>query len=183
MHTKTTRSPRARHYGAMDLRLGLRDLSWREDKSWLKVPSHAQANFTEAVLTAFAGMEPDMVLDHLQIHQDGLSDEQADVRRSIKGPNILPTHNAPSWIITPLKAILNPLNILLIVLAEGFAILVVMVFISVLVHFWQEYRSSVTVFKLQTSVSADIQVCHQRSIILDQKLSTPSESSCKIVAG
>ncbi|KAG5948341.1 hypothetical protein E4U60_002018 [Claviceps pazoutovae] len=179
----------------MDLRLGLRDLSWREDKSWLKVPSHAQATFTEAVLTAFAGMEPDMVLDHLQIHQDGPSDEQADVRRSIKGPNILPTHNAPSWIITSLKAILNPFNILLIVLAVlnaatppgywflGFAVLVVMVFISVLVHFWQEYRSSVTVFKLQASVSTDLKVRRQRSIILDQKLSTPSESSCNIVAG
>ncbi|KAG6111221.1 hypothetical protein E4U13_004927 [Claviceps humidiphila] len=62
-------------------------------------------------------MEPDMVLDHLQIYQDGLSDEQADIRRSIKGPNILPTHNAPSWIVTLLKAILNPFNNLLIVLA------------------------------------------------------------------
>ncbi|KAG5921424.1 hypothetical protein E4U61_006725 [Claviceps capensis] len=164
MHTKTTRSR-------------------RDIMSWLKVPSHAQATFTEAVLAAFVGMEPDMVLDHLQIHQDGLSDEQADVRRSIKGPNILPTHNAPSWIITSLKAILNPFNILLIVLAEGFAVLVVMVFISVLVHFWQEYRSSVTVFKLQASVSTDLKVRRQRSIILDQKLSTPSESSCKIVAG
>ncbi|KAG6172378.1 hypothetical protein E4U35_005073 [Claviceps purpurea] len=167
----------------MDLRLGLRDPSWREDMSWPKVPSHAQATFAEAVLTAFAGMEPNMVLDHLQIHQDGLSDEQADVRRSIKGPNILPTHNAPSWIITPLKAILNPFNILLIVLAEVFAVLVVMVFISVLIHFWQEYRSSVTVFKLQASVSTDLKVRRQRSIILDQKLSAPSESSYKIVAG
>ncbi|KAG6040682.1 hypothetical protein E4U39_006998 [Claviceps sp. Clav50 group G5] len=63
----------------------------REDMFWLKVPSHAQETFMEATLTAFAWMEPDMVLDHLQIHRDGLSDEQADVRRS----NILPTHNAP----------------------------------------------------------------------------------------
>ncbi|KAG6247053.1 hypothetical protein E4U24_003382 [Claviceps purpurea] len=157
MHSKTTRSPR-------DIMA-----QWTYDMPWPKVPSHAQATFAEAVLTAFAGMEPDMVLDHLQIHQDGLSDEQADVRRSIKGPNILPTHNAPSWIITPLKAILNPFNILLIALAEGFAVLVVMVFISVLVHFWQEYRSSVTVFKLQASVSTDLKVRRQRSIILDQK--------------
>ncbi|KAG6184521.1 hypothetical protein E4U36_001916 [Claviceps purpurea] len=157
MHSKMTGSPR-------DIMA-----QWTYDMPWAKVPSHAQATFAEAVLTAFAGMEPDMVLDHLQIHQDGLSDEQADVRRSIKGPNILPTHNAPSWIITPLKAILNPFNILLIVLAEGFAVLVVMVFISVLVHFWQEYRSSVTVFKLQASVSTDLKVRRQRSIILDQK--------------
>lgn len=99
-------------------RLGLkRDLSWRPDMSWLKIPSHAKDTSAEAVLTAFAGMEPDMVLDHLQTHRDGLSDEQADLRRSIKGPNILPTHAAPSWIITLLKAIPNPFNILLIILA------------------------------------------------------------------
>ncbi|KAG5915785.1 hypothetical protein E4U42_007910 [Claviceps africana] len=175
-------------------RLGFkRELSWRTDMSWLKVPSHAQDTSTEAVLTAFAGMEPDMVIDHLQTHRDGLSDEQADIRRSIKGPNILPTHTAPSWIITLLKAIPNPFNILLIVLAvlnaaippgswKGFAVLVVMVVISVLVRFWQEYRSSVAVFKLQASVSTNLEVRRQSSIILDQKLSTPSESACKTVA-
>ncbi|KAG6028192.1 hypothetical protein E4U19_001639 [Claviceps sp. Clav32 group G5] len=128
---------------------------------WLKVPSHAQETFMEATLTAFAWMEPDMVLDHLQIHRDGLSDEQAD-------------------------AILNPFNILLIALAVlnaatppgsrvKFAVLVVivfMVFISVLVHFWQKYRSSVAIFKLQASII----------LVLDQKFSTPRESSFKIVA-
>ncbi|KAG6051615.1 hypothetical protein E4U33_000605 [Claviceps sp. LM78 group G4] len=174
-------------------RLSLKNSSWREDISWLNVPSHAQDTSTEVVLTAFAEMEPDMVLEHLQTHRDGLSDEQADVRRSIKGPNILPTHSAPSWIITLLKAIPNPFNVLLIVLAvlnaaippgswEGFAVLVFMVFISVLVRFWQEYRSSMAVFKLQASVSTNLEVRRQRSTILDQKLSTSSESSCKIVA-
>ncbi|KAG5984950.1 hypothetical protein E4U54_006081, partial [Claviceps lovelessii] len=175
-------------------RLGLkRDLSWRPDMSWLKIPSHAKDTSAEAVLTAFAGMEPDMVLDHLQTHRDGLSDEQADLRRSIKGPNILPTHAAPSWIITLLKAIPNPFNILLIILAvlnaaippgswKGFTVLVVMVVISVLVRFWQEYRSSVAVFKLQASVSTNLEVRRQSSIIVEQKISTPSESSCKIVA-
>ncbi|KAG6007375.1 hypothetical protein E4U21_006079 [Claviceps maximensis] len=169
-----------------------RDMSWHPDMAWLKNPSHAKDMSTEAVLTAFAGMEPDMVLDHLQTHRDGLSDEQADVRRSAKGPNILPTHTSPSWIITLLKAIPNPFNILLIILAvlnaaippgswKGFTVLVVMVVISVLVRFWQEYRSSVAVFKLQASVSTNLEVRRQSSIIVDQKLSTPSESACKIV--
>jgi Mg2+-importing ATPase len=71
----------------------------------------------EAVLTAFAGMEPDMVLEHLQTHKDGLTDDEADARRAIKGPNILPTHAPPSWIMTLVKAIPNPFNILLIILA------------------------------------------------------------------
>ncbi|KAG6082475.1 hypothetical protein E4U16_006045 [Claviceps sp. LM84 group G4] len=139
--------------------------------SWLKVPSHAQETFMEAVLTAFAGMEPDMVLNHLQIHRDGLSDEQADVRRSIKGPNSLPAHNVPPWIITLLKAILNPFNILLIALA-------------VLNAATPLDLGNVAIFKLQASVSTNLGVRRQRSIILvlDQKLSTPSESSFKIVA-
>ncbi|KAG5929048.1 hypothetical protein E4U60_007537, partial [Claviceps pazoutovae] len=77
MHSQTT--PRPRGIVAQWIsHLGLREPSWREDISWLKVPSHAQDTSTEAVLTAFAGMEPDMVLDHLQTHRDGLTDEQAD---------------------------------------------------------------------------------------------------------
>lgn len=57
-----------------------------------------------------------------------------------------------------------------------------MVIISVLVRFWQEYRSSVAVFKLQSSVSTNLEVRRQSSIIVDQKLSTPSEATCKTVA-
>lgn len=104
--------------GRWSSRLGIsRKSSWPANMSWLKLPSLATDTSAEAVLTAYAGMEPDMVLDHLQTHKDGLTDDEADTRRSIKGPNILPTHAAPSWIITLLKAIPNPFNILLIILA------------------------------------------------------------------
>ncbi|OAA36069.1 magnesium-translocating P-type ATPase family protein [Metarhizium rileyi] len=163
--------------------------------SWLSPPSLAADNSAEAVLMAFAGMEPDLVLDHLQTHKDGLSDEEADTRRSIKGPNILPTHAAPSWFVTLLKAIPNPFNILLIILAiinaaippgdwKGFTVLVVMVVISVAVRFWQEYRSSLAVFKLQASVSCNLDVRRQQSmsLSLSQKTPTPSEASNKTVA-
>ncbi|TWU72954.1 hypothetical protein ED733_003171 [Metarhizium rileyi] len=163
--------------------------------SWLSPPSLAADTSAEAVLMAFAGMEPDLVLDHLQTHKDGLSDEEADTRRSIKGPNILPTHAAPSWFVTLLKAIPNPFNILLIILAiinaaippgdwKGFTVLVVMVVISVAVRFWQEYRSSLAVFKLQASVSCNLDVRRQQSmsLSLSQKTPTPSEASNKTVA-
>lgn len=99
-------------------RFGLsRTASWPANMSWLSLPSLAADTSAEAILTAFAGMEPDMVLDHLQTHKDGLTDEEADARRSIKGPNVLPTHTPPSWFITLLKTIPNPFNILLIALA------------------------------------------------------------------
>lgn len=57
-----------------------------------------------------------------------------------------------------------------------------MVIISVAVRFWQEYRSSVAVFKLQSSVTCNLDVRRQPSIALSQKPSTPSETSCKTVA-
>ncbi|QUC17578.1 uncharacterized protein UV8b_01819 [Ustilaginoidea virens] len=158
--------------------------------TWLNVPSLAHDSSAEAVLMAFASMELDMVLDHLQTQRDGLSDQEADARRSIKGPNVLPTHTAPSWIITLLKAIPNPFNVLLIILAilnaaippgswKGFIVLVVMVVISVLVRFWQEYRSSVAVFELQSSVTTNLEVRRHSGVVLDQKLSTLSETSYK----
>ncbi|EFY89523.1 magnesium-translocating P-type ATPase family protein [Metarhizium acridum CQMa 102] len=171
-----------------------RTASWPANMSWLSLPSLAADTSAEAILTAFAGMEPDMVLDHLQTHKDGLTDEEADARRSIKGPNVLPTHTAPSWFITLLKAIPNPFNILLIALAiinaaippgdwKGFTVLIVMVVISVAVRFWQEYRSSLAVFKLQASVSCNLDVRRQPNMSLSQKVSTPSsEASSKTVA-
>ncbi|KID84214.1 magnesium-translocating P-type ATPase family protein [Metarhizium guizhouense ARSEF 977] len=176
-------------------RFGLsRTASWPANMSWLSLPSLAADTSAEAILTAFAGMEPDMVLDHLQTHKDGLTDEEADARRSIKGPNVLPTHTAPSWFITLLKTIPNPFNILLIALAiinaaippgdwKGFTVLLVMVIISVAVRFWQEYRSSLAVFKLQASVSCNLDVRRQPNMSLSQKVSTPSsEASSKTVA-
>lgn len=91
--------------------------SWPASMSWVKLPPLAKDASPEAVLTAFAGMEPEFVLDHLQTHRDGLTDEEADARRSVVGANILPTQTAPSWIVTLLKAIPNPFNVLLVVLA------------------------------------------------------------------
>lgn len=58
-----------------------------------------------------------------------------------------------------------------------------MVIISVAVRFWQEYRSSLAVFKLQASVSCNLDVRRQPNMSLSQKVSTPSsEASSKTVA-
>ena len=98
------------------LRFG-NESSWPANMSWLKQPQHARDGSVEAALVAFASMEPDFVLDHMQTHRGGLTDEEAAARRAIKGPNVLPTHTAPSWVVTLLKAIPNPFNVLLICLA------------------------------------------------------------------
>ncbi|POR35461.1 Magnesium-transporting ATPase, P-type 1 [Tolypocladium paradoxum] len=138
--------------------------SWPAGMSWNELPPSARDASPEAVLAAFALMHPEQALEHLQTHKDGLTDFEADTRRGIKGANVLPTQRAPSWILTLLAAIPNPFNILLIFLAiinasiperdyAGMTVLLVMVVISVLVRFWQEYRSSVAVFRLQSSIT------------------------------
>lgn len=65
---------------------------------------------------------------------------------------------------------------------KGFTVLVVMVVISIAVRFWQEYRSSLAVFKLQSSVSCNLDVRRQSNIALSQKVSTASEGSKKTVS-
>lgn len=58
----------------------------------------------------------------------------------------------------------------------------VMVCISVFVRFWQEYRSSVAVFKLQSSVSCNLQVRRQPDMVLVSKDFCPSESNEKVLS-
>ena len=56
-----------------------------------------------------------------------------------------------------------------------------MVIISILVRFWQEYRSSVAVFKLQSSVTCNLEVRRQQSVHQLQKVSTPTEANTRTV--
>ncbi|KND89115.1 Magnesium-transporting ATPase, P-type 1 [Tolypocladium ophioglossoides CBS 100239] len=151
---------------------GKRASSWPTTMSSNELPPSAPDASPEAVLTAFAMMPTDLALEHLQTHKGGLTDFEADTRRAIKGSNLLPTQKPPSWILTLLVAIPNPFNILLIFLAiinasvpdrdwAGVTVLLIMVVISVFVRFWQEYRSSVAVFRLQSSVTNNQKVRRQ----------------------
>ncbi|PHH81795.1 hypothetical protein CDD82_7837 [Ophiocordyceps australis] len=147
--------------------------TWSEGSmTWLELPPGARDSFPEAVLTSYAATPLENVFEHLQTHRDGLTDYEAEARRWAKGPNVLPTQKPPSWILTLLAAIPNPFNLLLIFLAiinasvpdrdfAGVTVLLVMVLISVLVRFWQEYRSSVAVFRLQSSITNKLSVRRQ----------------------
>ncbi|PNY26216.1 Magnesium-transporting ATPase, P-type 1 [Tolypocladium capitatum] len=151
---------------------GKRVSSFPAGMSWNELPRSARDASPEAVLAAFAMMHADMALEHLQTNRDGLTDFEANARRAVKGPNLLPTQKPPSWIMTLLAAIPNPFNVLLIFLAiinasvpnrdwAGVTVLLIMVVISVLVRFWQEYRSSVAVFRLQSSITNNQKVRRQ----------------------
>ncbi|OAQ96270.1 hypothetical protein LLEC1_02235 [Akanthomyces lecanii] len=137
--------------------------------AWGAPPEHALNNTSESILRAFASLSPDQVLDHLQVEQDGLSRDEAEARLRVKGLNTLRSQKPPSWFILLLKVIPNPFNLLLIFLAiisvsipppdwTGFTVLMVMVSISVIVRFWQEYRSGLAVFRLQMSIKTAVRV-------------------------
>ncbi|KJZ75190.1 hypothetical protein HIM_05384 [Hirsutella minnesotensis 3608] len=151
---------------------GKRSASWPPGMSWAALPSSAKDATPESVLTSFALMPPEYVLEHLQTQVDGLTDAEAQARKVIKGANVLPTQRPPSWILTLLAAIPNPFNVLLVFLAiinasvpdrnwAGITVLLCMVTISVLVRFWQEYRSRLAVFHLQSSITNSLKVRRQ----------------------
>lgn len=94
-----------------------RPVSWPASMSWLGLPPSARDASPEAVLAAYAALPADQALGLLQTHREGLPGAEADVRRVVRGPNILPTQRPPSWILTLLAAIPNPFSVLLIFLA------------------------------------------------------------------
>lgn len=85
--------------------------------SWAAPPEHALDDSCESVLRAFASLPIDLVLDHLQVEDKGLSVDEAQARLRVKGPNKLHSQKPPSWFILLLKVIPNPFNLLLIFLA------------------------------------------------------------------
>jgi len=62
-------------------------------------------------------MPMEAVLDHLGTSPTGLSSVEAAERRLVKGPNVLSSHQPPSWFMLLLSVVPNPFNILLIFLA------------------------------------------------------------------
>jgi P-type Mg2+ transporter len=133
---------------------------------------HDRKHSPESALMAIASMTLETALSHLQSSCQGLSQEEAAIRLKLTEENLLSTHKPPTWWQLLLRVLPNSFNILLILLAiisvatpspqwSTFAILLVMIAISVIVRFWQEYKSNVAAIKLQESVSSTISVRRQ----------------------
>ncbi|KAI9826699.1 MAG: hypothetical protein M1826_006581 [Phylliscum demangeonii] len=123
----------------------------------------------ERVLAATAAQEPEVVMRQLDSGLHGLTAEEAAMRLKITGLNLLSIEKPPTWWQIFLGVLPNPFNILLVLLAvlsvatpspnwPTFVILMLMITISVVVRFWQEYRSNVAAIKLRESVSTDVTV-------------------------
>ncbi|KAH7130933.1 magnesium-translocating P-type ATPase family protein [Dactylonectria macrodidyma] len=143
--------------------------SFQRNYGWNTCPPSAVNKSTRAILQTFAAMPIDKAISWLQTNQNGLTELEAEIRRIMKGENVISAKQAPSWIHSLLEAILNPFNFLLICLAifqsavpdgewTGAAFLIAMVLISVMIRFWQDYRGRVAVFRLCTSVANRVKV-------------------------
>ena len=144
----------------------------------------------EIVITSISSMTPEMAISYLQSTNGGLGEEDVSTRFKITGPNVLSTSKSLTWWQLLLRVIPNSFNILLTLLAvisvatptpewSTFAILMVMIVISVIVRFWQEYRSNIAAIKLQESVSST--VCLRRQV--DGKMWHLNIEETKIVPG
>ncbi|KAM6516733.1 hypothetical protein FALCPG4_014906 [Fusarium falciforme] len=153
----------------------LRQLVWASSRSrlqlrsWQTSPESAQDGTQEGILRAFASMPVELVFDHLASGEHGISDTEALARRRIHGCNAVSSQRPPSCFMLFLSIIPNPFNILLVFLAiinaampppnwKGFAVLMIMVLISCVVRFWQEYQSGMAVFRLQSSITSKFRV-------------------------
>jgi len=114
------------------------------------------------LLIEVAGDESEAALQKLQTSKDGLSEEEAARRLKETGPNVVARDERHPRIRLLRKALLNPLVILLVVLASssfvtgdfraGFVILL-MVVLGVVVRFVQEARADSAAAKLRAMIS------------------------------
>ncbi|CAL5323786.1 unnamed protein product [Camellia sinensis] len=119
-------------------------------------------------LYALAQSEKDMVFEYVRsTERDCLSFTEAERRLKENGPNIPLEYTFPSWWHLLWSAFFHPFNIILIVLSAlsylasdspNGCIMLVLVFISVSLRFYQEYGSSKAAMKLSEFVRCPVKV-------------------------
>lgn len=114
------------------------------------------------LLLEAAAREPEEVLQKLHTSKEGLSEEEAERRLQEFGPNVVAREARHSHIRLLGKALINPLVILLLVLAASSfltsdfragIVMLLMVFLGVVLRFVQEARASSAAAKLQAMIS------------------------------
>ncbi|CAJ1938175.1 unnamed protein product [Sphenostylis stenocarpa] len=118
-------------------------------------------------LYTLALSDKNMVFEYVRSTERGLSFTEAARRLRENGPNVPLEYSFPRWWHLLWNALFHPFNIILIVLSvmsfiardspNGF-IMLVLVFISVTLRFYQEYSSSKAAMKLSEFVKCPIKV-------------------------
>jgi Mg2+-importing ATPase len=108
------------------------------------------------------------VLASLNSSPDGISRVQALLRLSREGPNEIASEKPPRWYVRLIHAFHTPFNYLLLTLAcvalftedyKAATVIAVMVALSGLLRFWQEFRSGQAAEKLRALVHVTATVC------------------------
>ncbi|KAF3944063.1 hypothetical protein CMV_029436 [Castanea mollissima] len=118
-------------------------------------------------LYALAQSDKYVVFEYVGSTERGLSFTEAERRLKENGPNVPLDHSFPSWWHLLWNAFFHPFNIILIVLSvvsyitsdnPNGCIMLVLVFISVSLRFYQEYSSSKAAMKLSELVRCPVKV-------------------------
>src|SRR5487761_2227234 len=116
----------------------------------------------------------------LQSSINGLSESEVDDKRKLFGPNEIAHEKAPAWYSQLFEAFLNPFIIVLIILAiisfimdvllvppgeadyKTVIVVIVMVLLSTLLRFWQEFTSNRAAEQLKSMVKTTATVLRQQ---------------------
>ncbi|XVE86833.1 hypothetical protein DITRI_Ditri18aG0066700 [Diplodiscus trichospermus] len=118
-------------------------------------------------LYALARSEKYLVFEYVRSTERGLSFTEAERRLKENGPNIPLEYTFPSWWHLLWNAFFHPFNIILIVLSAlsyiasdnpNGCIMLILVFISVSLRFYQEYGSSKAAMQLSEFVRSPVKV-------------------------
>src|SRR5256712_1003774 len=127
-----------------------------------RAPNHVSSSITVAPLLAeLAEAEPVVVLERLGSSYDGVSEEEAARRLDRYGPNVVASDERHTRLRLLLRACLNPLVLLLAVLAaislatgdvRAAAVMAVMIVLGVSLRFAQEARADAAAEKLRAMI-------------------------------
>ncbi|GMY11413.1 Magnesium-transporting ATPase, P-type 1 [Fagus crenata] len=118
-------------------------------------------------LYALAQSDKDLVFEYVRSTERGLSFTEAERRLRENGPNVPFDYSFPSWWHLLWNAFFHPFNIILIVLSvlsyitsdnPNGCIMLVLVFLSVSLRFYQEYSSSKAAMRLSELVRCPVKV-------------------------
>lgn len=133
-------------------------------KKFLAPKQVTATNLTQHLATQLveiASLEVEAVLQRFTSSREGILDREADERLTIYGHNVIAREAKPSVLGQLLRRFLNPLNIMLMALAsisffmddlKAATVISLMVLLSVLLSFLQEYRSTNAAEKLRALV-------------------------------
>lgn len=112
-------------------------------------------------LSEWATLDPVDVLSRLETTAGGLTEAEAHRRLAAEGPNELPTSTRDGWTWRLLRAVRNPLVVLLVVLAavsrltgdsRAATVISLMIILGVLLRFLQETHANAAAARLRTMI-------------------------------